>query len=67
MKLDRVEIAKRAYSIWEAEGRPDGRDIDHWLRAEAEIDGRDAKPGDEPPVSPVEPRRPTTGRARRAK
>jgi Protein of unknown function (DUF2934) len=30
-------IRERAYAIWEEEGRPDGRDQDHWLRAEAEI------------------------------
>jgi hypothetical protein len=27
----------RAYYIWEAEGRPEGRDIEHWLRAESEL------------------------------
>jgi hypothetical protein len=26
----------RAYAIWEAEGRPEGRAVDHWLAAEAE-------------------------------
>lgn len=30
-------IRDRAYSIWEQEGRPHGRDLDHRLRAEAEI------------------------------
>lgn len=25
----------RAYAIWEAEGRPDGRHVEHWLAAEA--------------------------------
>ncbi|WP_142848886.1 DUF2934 domain-containing protein [Telmatospirillum sp. J64-1] len=30
-------IRDRAYQIWEAEGRPEGRDIEHWARAEAEI------------------------------
>jgi hypothetical protein len=25
----------RAYAIWEAEGRPEGRAVDHWLVAEA--------------------------------
>lgn len=30
-------IRARAYVIWEREGRPDGKDVDHWLRAEAEI------------------------------
>ena len=26
----------RAYAIWEAEGRPHGRSLAHWLQAEAE-------------------------------
>jgi hypothetical protein len=30
-------IRERAYAIWEEEGRPEGRDVDHWLPAEAEI------------------------------
>jgi Protein of unknown function (DUF2934) len=30
-------IRERAYRIWEAEGRPDGKELDHWLRAEAEV------------------------------
>jgi hypothetical protein len=31
------QIRERAYSIWEREGRQHGRDLDHRLRAEAEI------------------------------
>src|SRR5215208_2489737 len=31
------QLRERAYSIWEQEGRPHGRDLDHRLRAEAEI------------------------------
>ena len=31
------EIAARAYQIYEREGRSDGRDMDHWLRAEREL------------------------------
>ena len=31
------KVRERAYSIWEHEGRPHGRDVDHRLRAEAEI------------------------------
>jgi hypothetical protein len=31
-------IAERAYALWEAEGRPEGRDKEHWSRAEAEDD-----------------------------
>jgi hypothetical protein len=28
------EIARCAYLTWEAEGRPPGRALDHWLQAE---------------------------------
>ena len=30
-------VAKRAYEIWQREGCPDGRAMEHWLRAEAEL------------------------------
>jgi hypothetical protein len=37
--------AERAYQIWESEGRPHGRDVQHWLQAEAEQStGRSRKP-----------------------
>ncbi|MBI4488263.1 MAG: DUF2934 domain-containing protein [Deltaproteobacteria bacterium] len=29
------EIRLIAYQIWEEEGRPQGRDVEHWLKAEA--------------------------------
>ena len=31
------EIAARAHTIWEERGRPDGCELDHWLRAEREL------------------------------
>lgn len=31
------EIAAYAYKLWEAEGRPNGRDLDHWLQAKAHL------------------------------
>ncbi|RUT30374.1 DUF2934 domain-containing protein [Arsenicitalea aurantiaca] len=31
------EIRKRAYELWEEEGYPDGREHEHWQRAEAEF------------------------------
>ena len=34
---DEHRIRKRAYQIWEEEGRPNGRALDHWLRAHWEI------------------------------
>ena len=33
-------IARRAYEIYEAAGRPQGQEVAHWLQAEAEILGR---------------------------
>ncbi len=33
----RSAIARRAYEIYEATGRPDGRAEVHWLQAEAEV------------------------------
>lgn len=33
----REEIALCAHQIWEEAGRPDGRDLEHWLQAEARL------------------------------
>jgi hypothetical protein len=68
MTLDRqVEIAKRAYSIWEVEGRPSGRDLDHWLRAQAEVERERAEIAKETPDHRAKPQRPTKRRAPRTK
>lgn len=32
---DLEAIAARAYAIWQEQGCPDGRDMEHWLEAEA--------------------------------
>ena len=32
-------INERAHRLWEHEGRPTGRDLDHWVQAEREEDG----------------------------
>ena len=32
-----AKIAERAHRLWESEGQPHGRAVDHWLRAEAEL------------------------------
>ena len=37
------EIRRRAYELYEQDGRQHGRDREHWLRAEAEVLGR--RPG----------------------
>ncbi|AVA25588.1 hypothetical protein NXC24_PC01147 (plasmid) [Rhizobium sp. NXC24] len=39
MQASRDEkIRLRAYQIWEQEGRPEGQDLDHWQRADSEIE-----------------------------
>lgn len=43
------EISARAYAIWEAEGRPEGRDREHWFRAKAEAEAG----GEDSPSSSV--------------
>jgi predicted amidohydrolase YtcJ len=47
-------IQERSYSIWEREGRPHGRHLEHWAQAESELLAEVAPP----------PKRP---RAKRAK
>ncbi len=43
MMEDRTRrIEERAHSLWEMEGRPHGRDAQHWQQAEREIDAEDA-------------------------
>ena len=32
------QIRERAYLIWVDEGRPNGREVDHWLRAKWELE-----------------------------
>lgn len=36
-ELSEDEIAQTAYQIWESEGRPSGRELDHWLQAKSQI------------------------------
>jgi hypothetical protein len=40
---DDKAISERAYHIWEAEGRPHGRDREHWERASREIEAEAKK------------------------
>lgn len=32
-------VSRRAYELWEQEGRPEGSDLRHWLQAEQELNG----------------------------
>jgi hypothetical protein len=40
--FDEQAIQERAYLIWIEEGRPEGRDVEHWLRACGELDSKAA-------------------------
>jgi hypothetical protein len=33
----RRRIEEHAYSLWEADGRPEGRALEYWLRAEQDV------------------------------
>ena len=58
------QIASRAHALWEEEGRPEGRDKEHWTRAEREVlDVADdlperLYPGEPPEPAPVPPAAP---------
>lgn len=42
-------IRQRAYEIWQREGRPEGREAEHWRRAEAEITAEAGAAADQTP------------------
>lgn len=44
-------IRERAHQIWEAEGRPDGRDVDHWNQAQQEMGAAPAPKGIAPELA----------------
>jgi hypothetical protein len=31
------QVEERAYALWESQGRPHGRDLDHWRQAESDL------------------------------
>ncbi|SFZ85813.1 Protein of unknown function [Devosia enhydra] len=49
------DIRRRAYDLWVAEGRPHGRDRDHWDQAARELD---ATPAAEPATGKAASRKP---------
>ena len=51
-------IRKRAHEIWEQEGRPEGREHDHWEKARILVSIEDDKSS----LKPVEPERPEEAR-----
>lgn len=55
--------AERAYCLWEAAGRPTGRDEEFWSRAEAELAARAGLTGTAPGATPPKPPRPPAPKA----
>jgi len=48
-------VRARAYELWEKDGRPEGREMDYWLKAEEELNAtpRQEEGGETaPPVAP---------------
>ncbi|MTJ79694.1 MAG: DUF2934 domain-containing protein [Telmatospirillum sp.] len=41
--IDENRIRQRAFEIWQAQGCPEGRDLDHWLQAEVELQIADSR------------------------
>jgi len=39
---ERQSISEYAHRLWENDGRPDGKDLEYWFRAEAELNQRTA-------------------------
>ncbi len=69
------EIRGRAYALYLAEGRPDGRDVEHWLAAEADCNAT-MKTGEAPGSGEAEmaelqsakaPKKPTAAKPRTRK
>ena len=60
-------IRARAYEIWQKEGSPEGRENDHWVEAEQELDAENTGAGsavshDTPPQTP----KPEAGSSKKA-
>ena len=43
MTITYEQIAQRADEIWEREGKPEGKEQEHWLKAEEELRQGDLK------------------------
>jgi hypothetical protein len=43
-----AKARERAYSIWERENRPEGKHLEHWLCAQAEIEAEQSSREDQP-------------------
>jgi hypothetical protein len=53
-------VRERAYQLWEADGKPHGRDVEYWERARALVGMEESAGNDVPPnpqTSPGSPRK----------
>lgn len=67
MGISEDAIRERAYHIWEREGRPHGRDFEHWVRAQVELIAETTvKTTASPPSGTAAPSRPRPSSARSA-
>ncbi len=48
-----TRIRDRAYQLWEQEGRPDGREEEFWLRAQADVTSGDGAVAEQAPQEPA--------------
>jgi hypothetical protein len=49
--LTEQQIRDRAQALWEKAGRPEGRDLEFWYAAEAELNAAESESSDAPTVS----------------
>jgi hypothetical protein len=52
-------IRARAYELWEADGRPEGKEMEYWLRAEEELTPQSIA-GEEDPLEALDHELPGT-------
>ena len=48
-----TKVRLRAYRMWEDEGKPEGKHLDHWSRAETELIENDASAPEDTHSSPA--------------
>ena len=46
-------VRERAYALWEADGRPDGRALEYWREAERELESQSIA-GEEDPLEALD-------------
>lgn len=59
-----VEIRRRAYAFWERENRPEGKHLEHWLCAKAEIEAEQLSVADQPASEQSDTAEPAQGSSR---